>query len=269
MLMFSSIRVAYRRMIRNTSIRRMSTGRAIARGAIRMTSPRTKARCRRSWRNTTSRVECPTTRWRRGIAAIKPTRWETLPKDRSVRTFASCKLDGRWLAARLSAFAQNFQREWPGSVTHQREGNRGKGEREFVSMVTQQTVPPVNFPDRDHHVDEDGQRRPTREQSQQDQNAAEKFCQRRRNGEESRQTQALHAMPVLHKSAAEDFVITVADHDGAQHDPQHQQGNRLQTIEVAQARPPKEFKNIRSECRRNQRESRTKNGESRTFPENS
>ena len=53
----------------------------------------------------------------------------------SLRSLRMTGLPG--LTAGLSAFAQNFESQWAGAVSHQRKRNRGKSEREFISLLTQ------------------------------------------------------------------------------------------------------------------------------------
>jgi len=95
------------------------------------------------------------------------------------------------------------------------EGQGGQGEREFVTVLAHQSVVPVNFCDGDRHIDADSEGGGAGEEADQQEQSAEEFREGGEIAGPGGQTKAMNELGVV-LQAAEHFVVSVADHDGAQ-----------------------------------------------------
>ena len=91
----------------------------------------------------------------------------------------------------------------------------------------------VYFGDGNGEIDADGESSDAGKEPDQHEQAAKEFGEGREVGGPAGQSEAGDELYVVVKSA-EDFLISVADHDGAQGETHDEQCQRLQTIEVAQ-----------------------------------
>lgn len=131
--------------------------------------------------------------------------------------------------------------EGDGSAAEEDEGKGegSQGQRKFVSPGTHQSLVQVHFRDGDAEIDADRKSGHSSEQADQDQQAAKEFAEGREVSAPGGKSEAGNKLNMLVK-AAEDLVITVADHDGAKGKTHDEKREWLQAIEVAHVIPPKE-----------------------------
>jgi hypothetical protein len=110
----------------------------------------------------------------------------------------------------------------------------GQAQREFVSAVAHQSIVEVEFNDGNGEIDADGEGSHAREQAQQDEQAAKEFGKGGEVRGPSREPEAGDKLGVVMKSA-EDLVVAVVEHNGAQGKAHDEECEGLQTVEVAQA----------------------------------
>jgi hypothetical protein len=91
----------------------------------------------------------------------------------------------------------------------------------------------VNFGDGHGHIDANGKSGGAGKQADEDEDTAEKFGKGGKVGAPGGQTQAGDELNVVGKSA-EDLVVTVCGHDGAQGEPHNEKSEGLQAIKVTQ-----------------------------------
>ena len=123
--------------------------------------------------------------------------------------------------------------EGASSEENQAEGERRKGEGKLVTSVAGEPIVQVHFPDRNHQIDADGECRSSGEESDQNEQSANKFGKGGQVGGPARQSQAGDKLHVV-MEPSEDLVISVSDHDGTQREAHGEESEWLQTIEVAQ-----------------------------------
>jgi hypothetical protein len=113
------------------------------------------------------------------------------------------------------------------------KGKGGQSQRELVSVVAHQSIVEVYFGDGDRHVDADGKSRGTGKQADNHKHAAKELGEGGEICGPARKSKAGDELNVMVKSA-ENLVISVANHDGAQSETHDEQSERLQAIKVAQ-----------------------------------
>lgn len=106
--------------------------------------------------------------------------------------------------------------EGDGSAAEEDEskGEGSQGQRKFVSAGTHQSLVQVHFRDGDAEIDADRESGHASEQADQAQQATKEFGEGREVSAPGGKSEAGNQLNMLVK-AAEDLVITVADHDGA------------------------------------------------------
>ena len=104
---------------------------------------------------------------------------------------------------------------------------------QFDAAVADQSVVEVHLGDSDGKVDADGECRATSEQSDEHKQAAEELGKRGEIPGPRRQSEAGDELGMVVKSA-ENFVVSVIEHDGAQGEAHDEEREGLQAIEVAQ-----------------------------------
>ena len=131
--------------------------------------------------------------------------------------------------------------ERDGAAPEEDEGECEGGQRqgEFVSVVAHQSVVEVHLGDSYGQIDADGESGHASEQSQQDEQAAKEFGERRQVGGPGRKSEAGDELSVVLESA-ENFMVSVAEHDSAEGEAHDEKREGLQAIEVAHAVPPSE-----------------------------
>lgn len=119
------------------------------------------------------------------------------------------------------------------------ESEGSQSEREFVSAVAHQAVVDVHLGNGDGQVDADREGSYTSEQAQQDEQAAKELGEGRKVRGPGRESEAGDELRVMLQST-ENFVVSVADHDGAEGEAHDEKRKRLQAIEVTHRVPPAE-----------------------------
>jgi hypothetical protein len=109
------------------------------------------------------------------------------------------------------------------------EGDGSEGEGEFVSAGTHQSFVEVNLGDGYGEIDADGEGRHACEQAHHDEDAAEEFGERRDIAGPGRQTQAGDELSMVLESA-ENFLVSVAEHDCAESEAHDEEAERLQAV---------------------------------------
>ncbi len=129
--------------------------------------------------------------------------------------------------------------EGDGATTEEdeREGEGGEGQRKFVTVLAQESIMEVNFGDGDGQIDAYGKGGGAGEEADDHEQSAKEFAEGGEIAHPCGQPQAGDEMNVL-LQAVENFMITVADHDGAEGETHDQKREGLQSIEVAQMVPP-------------------------------
>src|SRR5438552_705801 len=115
---------------------------------------------------------------------------------------------------------------------HDRDDD-GDRDRELIPALSQQSIFPVNLPNRHAHVDKNCQGCEASEQTGYNQNSTEELRRRRKIGQPAGKSEVAHVMYVFGE-AAEDLGIAVRDHNRAQDNAKREQSERLQAIQVAQ-----------------------------------
>jgi len=103
----------------------------------------------------------------------------------------------------------------------------------LIPALSQQSIFPVNLPNRHAHVDKNCQGCEASEQTGYNQNSTEELRRRRKIGQPAGKSEVAHVMYVFGE-AAEDLGIAVRDHNRAQDNAKREQSERLQAIQVAQ-----------------------------------
>jgi hypothetical protein len=124
------------------------------------------------------------------------------------------------------------QGDGAGAEEDERKGEGCQGKGEFVSAVAHESVVEVNFGDGDRQINADGEGGYAREQAEQDEDAAEEFCERREIAGPGWEPEAGDELSVVVESA-ENFVVSVAEHDCAERKAHDEKRERLQAIKVA------------------------------------
>ncbi len=130
--------------------------------------------------------------------------------------------------------ADVVERDGAGTEEDEGEGEGGQSQGEFVAAVAHQSVVEVHLGDGDGHIDADGKSSHASEQAQQDEQAANEFGEGGEVGGPGRESEAGDQLSMVVESA-EDFVVSVADHDGAEGEAHDEERERLQAVEVAQS----------------------------------
>jgi hypothetical protein len=138
-----------------------------------------------------------------------------------------------FVASSCSTTTDSVDRDCAATEEDQSERDSGEAEWEFHSSRAKQPMFPVNFRDRDAHVDEDGERRAACEQPSDQKNAADEFNERRDISEPGWHPEAVNVASVfLH--VAVHLVRAVRHEDQAQRHTQYKQSERLHAIEITQ-----------------------------------
>jgi hypothetical protein len=119
------------------------------------------------------------------------------------------------------------------------EGEGGQSQGGFVSA--DQTAMNVEFGDGDGQIDTNGERSDASEQAEKDEQRAEEFGEGGDVGGPGRESEAGDKLSMVVKSA-EDLVVSVDEHDGAEGEAHDEKREGLQTVEVAHVVPPAEMK---------------------------
>jgi hypothetical protein len=113
------------------------------------------------------------------------------------------------------------------------EGEGGEREREFVTPIAHQSVMEVDLGDGDGQIDANGKSREAGEQADQHEDAAKKFGKGGKVCGPAGESKTGDELNVVLK-AAENFMVSVANHDGAQGKAHDKESQGLQAIKVAQ-----------------------------------
>jgi len=115
------------------------------------------------------------------------------------------------------------------------EGQGGQGEGGFISA--DQAAVDVIFGDGDGEIDADSECRDAGEEAEQDEQGAKEFGEGGDVGGPGGETEAGNKLGVVVESA-ENFVVSVEEHDEAQGEAHDEEGEGLQAVEVAHVVPP-------------------------------
>ena len=129
--------------------------------------------------------------------------------------------------------------EGDGASTEKDEGKGegGEGEGQFVSTVARHSVMEVHLGDGDREIDADAEGGYAGEQAEQQEQSAEELGEGREVGRPARESEAGDEVGVVVESA-ENLVVAVDKHDGAESEAHDEEREGLQAIEVAQVVPP-------------------------------
>ena len=147
-------------------------------------------------------------------------------------------------AARATAAASEdvIEGDGAGSEKDQGESQSCKCKRELeAGMIgrSHQSVVPVRFRDCHQKIDAESDGSGTREESHENEQPSEKLGHGRNVAQPSRYAQAGDEVHVV-MQVTKQILITVCQHDGAQREAHHNEGEWLRAIEVAQRRSPDE-----------------------------
>jgi hypothetical protein len=134
---------------------------------------------------------------------------------------------------RSSAAENVVQSDGAGAEKDQSKSQSGYREGELESVIAGQSIVQVNFPDRDAKVHADCESRDPGKESSKYQQAAEEFREGRNVAQPAGKTQTRNEVGVV-MQAAENFVIAVHDHNGAQGETHEKKRKWLQAFRVAQ-----------------------------------
>jgi hypothetical protein len=116
-----------------------------------------------------------------------------------------------------------------GAEEDEGEGESGQGQGEFVSAGAHQSLVEVDLGDGDGEIDADGNGGHAREQAQQDEDAAKELGERREVAGPGGETEAGDELSVVVESA-ENFLVSVAEHDCAESEAHDEESERLQAV---------------------------------------
>jgi hypothetical protein len=117
------------------------------------------------------------------------------------------------------------------------KGEGGQGQGGFVSA--DQTAVNVEFGDGDGQIDADSEGCDASEEAEQDEEASKEFGEGGNVGGPGGEPEAGDKLSVVVESA-ENFVVSMDEHDGAQGEAHDEECEGLQSVEVAQVFPPAE-----------------------------
>ena len=117
------------------------------------------------------------------------------------------------------------------------ESNGRESQGEFVSSVPHESIVEVNFGNGDGQIDANGKGSRASEQPEQNEQAAKELGKGREVSRPGWKPEAGHELSVVMK-AAEDLLISVADHDSAKGEAHDEKREGLQAIQVAQRSLP-------------------------------
>ncbi len=123
--------------------------------------------------------------------------------------------------------------DWTRAEKNEAEGQSRNRQWELISALPYQSVVEVHLGDGDGKIDADRESGDSGEQTDEHENTAKEFGKCGKIGGPAGKTEAGDELNVVMKSA-ENFVISVAGHDGAEGQTHYQKGEGLQAIEVAQ-----------------------------------
>jgi hypothetical protein len=129
--------------------------------------------------------------------------------------------------------------DWPGAEKNQGECQSGQSQRKFVAAIAHQSLVEMHFGDGDRQIDADSKGRKASKQADQNEQAPKKFGEGREISAPCWQAEAGDELSMMMK-AAENLLVSVADHDCAKDETHDQKRERLQTIKIAQEIPPGE-----------------------------
>jgi hypothetical protein len=124
-----------------------------------------------------------------------------------------------------------------GSEEYEREGEGGQSKGEFIPAVAHQAFVEMDFGDGDGHIDTNGKSGHPGEQTHNYEQAAKEFGKGGKIRSPAWQSEAGDKLDMVVKSA-ENLLVSVANHDGAQGQAHDEKREGLQTIEKAQRVPP-------------------------------
>jgi hypothetical protein len=134
---------------------------------------------------------------------------------------------------RSSAAENVVQSNGAGAEEDQSKSQSGYRERELDSVITGQSIVQVHLPDRDAEIYADGKSRDAGEESRQDEQAAQEFREGRNVAQPAGKTETGHEIGVV-MQAAENVMVAMHDHDGAQGEAHEKKREWLQAFRVAQ-----------------------------------
>jgi hypothetical protein len=117
------------------------------------------------------------------------------------------------------------------------ESKGGESQGEFVSSVPHESVVKVNFRYGYGQIDANGECSCASKQAEQNEQAAKELGKGREVSSPCGKPEAGHELSVVMK-AAENLLISVADHDSAKGEAHDEKRERLQAIQVAQRSLP-------------------------------
>ena len=117
------------------------------------------------------------------------------------------------------------------------ESNGRESQGEFVSSVPHESVVKVNLRYGHGQIDANGESSCASKQPEQNEQAAKELSKGREISSPCRKPEAGHELSVVVK-AAENLLISVADHDSAKGEAHNEKREGLQSIEVAQRSLP-------------------------------
>ena len=125
--------------------------------------------------------------------------------------------------------------EGDGTTSEKDEGECESGESQgkFISAVAHQSIVEVHLGDGDRHVDANRKSSHPSEQAEQNQQTTEKFGEGGKVCTPGGKAQAGDELNMVLK-AAKDFMVSVVENNGAEHEAHHEKCERLQAIKVAQ-----------------------------------
>jgi hypothetical protein len=131
------------------------------------------------------------------------------------------------------------ERNWAAAKENQSERQGRESQWKLRAAVARQSIVNVHFHDGDSHIDADCESGGAGEKTDQNQQASKELSKGRQICAPAGQAQTLHKLNMVMKSA-ENLVVTMDHENHAQGEAHHEQGERLETIKVAQVFPPSE-----------------------------
>ena len=133
--------------------------------------------------------------------------------------------------------------DWTATEKDEGECESGQSQGKFVSAVAHQPIVEMNLDDGDGQINADGKGSHASEEPQQDKEAAKEFGEGGKVSAPGGKSEAGHELNVVVK-AAENFVVSVVEDDGAKDEAHDEEREGLKAIEVAQVVPPGEKEKI-------------------------
>jgi hypothetical protein len=151
---------------------------------------------------------------------------------------------GTWLpglAAAAAGGADVIEGDGAGAEEDEGKCEGGESQGEFVSSVARESIMEVHLGDGDGEIDADAKSSNAGEQAEQQEQSAEELSKGRDVGGPARESEAGDEVGVVMESA-ENLVVSMDKHDGAESEAHDEEREGLQAIEVAHEVPPTERK---------------------------